>query len=323
MPIDADRVRLLDGSDRPKLGWLMTWSSHSLPICGATALVGLATLVGCSGTVVSASDASTASTLALLSIESSTAAGEPATFAGAHASAYFLRMQAGADPALATRLVGTSLTLPALGQCAPVELLGAEGMPLASLGPVDLVDVGQVALEGPRTRVILAARAFPDVIDLVSGVVYTTRDPVSDPMREPGTYTFRTAGTPALAAMKLDGRAPGSTEGFYAGGSPLGGEPVALPRANVAVSWQPVAGADLVYVELASLEDGPLDRVRCAFAADGTGLIPVSALPKANLQSLTVHALHRESVVAPGLDGGEMRFDLAVSGTIRFDANHP
>jgi hypothetical protein len=196
-------------------------------------------------------------------------------------------------------------------------------MPLASLGPVDLVDVGQVALEGPRTRVVLAARAFPDVIDLVSGVVYTTRDPVGDPVREPGTYTFRVAGAQAFPSMTLEGRAPGTAEGFYVDGRALGSEPLALPRANVAVSWAPIVGADLVYVELASLEDGPLDRVRCAFAADGSGVIPGAVLPKANLQSLAVHALHRESVVAPGLGGGEIRFDLAVSGTIRFDVTHP
>jgi hypothetical protein len=301
----------------------MAWYPHSLSVPRTTALVGLATLLGCSGTIVIGSDASTTTTRALLSIESTTAAGDAAGSGGAHASAYFLRLQAGADHSLAARVVGTSLALPPLGQCAPVELVGDEGMPLGSLGPVDLVDVGQVALQGPRSHAVLAARAFPDVVDLVSGVVYTTRDPVADTLREPGMYTFQIAGSQALPSMRLEGRAPGTAEGLYVGGYPLGGEPLALLRGDLTLNWRPIADANVVYIELASLEDGPLERLRCAFSADGPGLVPASALPKASLQSLSVHAVHRENVSAPGLDGGEIRFDLAVSGTIRFDGSHP
>ena len=44
-------------------------------------------------------------------------------------------------------------------------------MPLATLGPVDLIDAGEVALETAEGRDTLAVRAFPDVVDLVSGVV--------------------------------------------------------------------------------------------------------------------------------------------------------
>jgi hypothetical protein len=297
----------------------MSLTSPRFFALGTAALAGLATLVGCSGTIVTAADASTTTTQALLSVDSTTQAGDAAGSAGAHASAYFLRLQAGADPALAARVVGTSLVLPALGQCAPVEIMGDEGMPLASLGPVDLIDVGQVSLQGPTTRAVLAARAFPDVVDLISGVVYTTRDPVADPMREPGSYVFHVSGSSTLPAMSLVAHAPGATDRLYVGGYTLGAEPLSLARGDLALSWQPNPYADAVYVELASLEDGPLERVRCAFAASGSAIVPASALPRANSQSLSIHAVRRESISAMGLDGGEVRFDLAVSGTIRFD----
>src|SRR5262249_7463316 len=126
-----------------------------------------------------------------------------------------------------------------------------------------------------------------------------------------------------VPAMSLVGRAPGTADGLYVGGQTLGTEPLALTRADLTLSWRPNPYADAIYVELASLEDGPLERLRCTFPAEGPALIPASALPKASLQSLTVHALHRENISAPGLDGGEMRFDLAVSGTLRFDGTHP
>jgi hypothetical protein len=315
-------VRLLDERSQHKLDLGMAWNLRRLLGLGASAFGGLGTMVGCSGTIVTASDASTTTTQALLNVESTAPAGDTAGSAGAHASAYFLRLQAGADPALAARVVGTSLVLPSLGQCMPVEMLGDEGMPLASLGPVDLVDVGQVALQGPRTGAVLAARAFPDVVDLISGVVYTTRDAVADAVREPGPYTFYISGSQAVPSMALEAHAPGTAKALNVGGYSLGADPLSLPRGDLAITWQPNPYADAVYIELASLEDGPLERVRCAFAAGGPGIVPASALPRANWQSLSVHSVRRENVSSLGLDGGEVRFDLAVSGTIRFDM-HP
>src|SRR5437016_4647784 len=93
----------------------------------------------CSGNVVATSDASTSSTQALLSVERTATPADVSSSVRSHASAYFLRLQAGADRTMAARLVGASEVLPAMGQCQMVQLLGDQGMPLASLGPVDLV----------------------------------------------------------------------------------------------------------------------------------------------------------------------------------------
>ena len=272
---------------------------------------------------MSSSDASTSTTQALLSVERIASAGDPAGTARAHASAYFLRLQAGADPSLAARLVGATSILPALGQCETVGVLSDQAMPLATMGPVDLVDVGEVALEASGTRATFAARAFPDVADLVSGVVYTTRDLVADPLPDHGTYTFRTAGSSALPPMTFEARAPGPTTDIYVAGVPLRAETVALRRGDLSVRWDPTPGTDHVYVELASTEDGPLERVRCSFANDGEAVIAASALPRAATQSISIHLVRREGVAAPGLDGGWIRFDLATSGTLRFEGSAP
>jgi hypothetical protein len=66
-----------------------------------------------------------------------------------------------------------------------------------------------------------------------------------------------------------------------------------------------------------------LERVRCTFANTGAGEIAQAVLPKAASQTISVHVVHREPVVATGIDFGEIRFDLATTGTLRFDAPHP
>lgn len=296
---------------------------HRFLRTGIAALSAAVGAFGCSGTVVSASDASTSSTQAMLSVDRTVAAGDPSGSARAHASAYFLRLQAGADPNLAARLVGATHVLPAVGQCETVGVLSDQAMPLATLGPVDLVDVGEVALEASSIRATFAARAFPDVADLVAGVVYTTRDLAADPLPDHGTYRFRIAGSASIPPVTLEALAPGPARDLLVAGLPLLGEPLAVRRGDLPVRWEPAVGTDLVYIELASMEDGPLDRVRCTFANDGQAVIAASALPRAASQSISIHLVRREGIVAPGLDGGWIRFDLATSGTLRFEGSTP
>src|SRR5881394_2373781 len=229
----------------------MSGRFDNLLYAGSTALFTLG-MAACSGNVVTSSDASTSSTQALLSVERTVSATDAPGSVRAHASAYFLRLQAGADRTLAARLVGAADVLPALGQCQSAPMLTDQGMPLASLGPVDLIDVGEVALEASQTRATLAARAFPDVVDLVSGVVYTTRDLVADSLPEQGAYSFKISGSPALAPMALEARAPGAVENLSVAGPPLTGQAAVLPRDDLSVTWKAQPGADLVYIELAS-----------------------------------------------------------------------
>jgi len=300
----------------------MSGRFDTLLSAGTTALFAAA-VSACSGNVVSTSDASTATTQALLSVERTATTTDVPTSARAHASAYFLRLQSGADRMLAARLVGATDVLPVAGQCETTAVLADRGIPLASIGPVDLVDVGEVAVEASQIRATLAARAFPDVVDLVSGVVYTTRDFMADPLPGQGAYTFRVSGSAALPAMALSGQAPGPLEHLYVGGYALRSDPIVLPREDLAITWQPPTGADLVYVELASSEDGPLERVRCTFPNEGRAIIEGAVIPKAVAQTIAIHVIHREDVAAPGLDRGEIRFDLATSGALRFDGARP
>ena len=70
------------------------------------------------------------------------------------------------------------------------------------------------------------------------------------------------------------------------------------------LSWE--AGSDLVYIDV----DGAESPWRCTFADEGgQGTIPAQALAAAG--TLRIHRLHHEPLVAPGIERGELRFDLA------------
>src|SRR5882672_8461248 len=106
--------RLPNHRDQPTLVEAMSRRFNNLRYPAASALLALAASA-CSGNVVSAADASATSTQALLSVERTVTATDVPSSVRAHASAYFLRLQAGADPTMAARLVGAADVIPALG----------------------------------------------------------------------------------------------------------------------------------------------------------------------------------------------------------------
>lgn len=282
-------------------------------------LVGaLAFVTGCSGQVVATVDADSTLTQALLGVDLTVPAGEGPEAARTHASARFLRMPSTTDDALASHPVGAGLELPAIGQCTKVAAFDEErGFPLGAFGPIDLVDVGAVAIEAGHARAPLSARAFPDVVDLVSGVVYTTREAVGS-FPAPATYRFAISGSAQLGPMVIEAAAPPPPEDVQIAAQPLGIEPVVVQREDLALTWAPGSGEDLVYVELTSYEASRLVRVLCTLADDGAAILPIDALPDASSTAIALHRVHRQPVAGEGFDGGEIRFDFATSGTLRF-----
>lgn len=271
---------------------------------------------GCSGQVVATADANSSTTEALLTVESAAPA-DGSSLARAHASARFVRMQAGGDDTLATRLVGAALALPALDRCEPVEGLQEPGMPLASLGPIDLIDAGEVTVEAGSNRSALVTRAFPDVVDLISGVVYTTRD-AADPLPAPAAYTFHVTGSAQLAPVDIDAIAPPPPQDVRIDGLALANDGATMPRGDLVVAWGPGAADDVVYVDLTSVDGAT--HTRCTFLDNGAATVPADALPASGTMTVSIHRVHRQTLSATGLDGGEVRFDLATFGTLTLAA---
>jgi hypothetical protein len=302
--------------------FLFTASMCALGV-GCSAPVGAATSPG---TAEASPEAVSASSSAVVLIERTVSSGESAR---AEAVARFLRMRSGAVDDDALRMVGAAIDFPTVGACAPLSAAKAPEDSAARVEPraVELVDVGFVSVEVNGVGLSLPPRRLPDIVDLVSGVVYSTR--ASDPEALPSdaTYVVRASGHFGLGgdsdlgpfvASAIAPVALGETEALLVGGQDVkapGG--VALTSdAPVELAWRGGNPEDVVYVDVTALPQTaatsiPTRGVRCMFSDAGRAVLSPAAFADGDTGTLSIHRLHREAFQARGIDTGEIRFDFA------------
>lgn len=290
--------------------------------------------VGCSAPVVDdPADANGGITQAIILVDRvTTTLGAPQT----NVSAKFMRLSATADPETAERAVGTRLDLPSPSECAIISPAENEDMTaaLSTLGPIELLDVGDLTMKTDGASMPLAARAFPDVGGIISGVFYTSRDAASD-LPAPAKYVLSGSGSASVEGFAIEVDAPSIPEDVRVGSAALS---VALsegatldPSSATVVRWRagdeqrtPRGAEDLVYVDVTSASGA---AVRCAFSDEGRGVIPASMLansalgPQPSSVSISVHRVRLGAFTAPGVDLGEVRFDLSVIGRATISAD--
>lgn len=296
------------------------------------ALVALAA-TGCSATVdepvatdedVEAAASADASVQAAVVIESTTALPTTPSRVRSHVSARFLKVT-GLDPQAADEVVGGGTAVVDAPEGCVFREPDAAAVP--SEGSIELLDVGEIVVHAlrsdlPDVSLPLAARAFPDVGELVSGVVYTSRDE-STALPEAGTYVIETSGSPAVEGFSLRLDAPAAPEGVRLGGLDLeqpeavvlvGGEPLGL-------SW--VAGddeTDRIVVELEPLDPSPdgISAVSCVFNDQGQALVPAAftAFTDGSEVLVVVRRYRRREVKLPAVDEAFVDFDFAVTARV-------
>jgi hypothetical protein len=234
-----------------------------------------------------------------------------------------MQLSGGFDQQLAERVVGSPRELPPSGSCEWPTPVGLDPLPVgATRGSIELLDVGDVLLHAGPSTMPLAARAFPDVGEVVSGVVYTSRDGTTDlPVGVP--YLIETSGSPLVSGFRLAVDAPLEPLELQLGGQPIDADDVVVRRGDtLELSWRtaPSAAGDQVVVDLSPLgsdaTEWPAEAVRCAF--DDTGWAEVRpeftswpALP--DELDVTVHRLRRVVAHLPEIDETIVEFDFAVS----------
>ena len=292
---------------------------------------------GCSAPVVDdVADASSALTEGVVLVER-VVASDGAT--QTNISAKFMRLSVASDAEMAERVVGSRLDLPRLGTCMRLSAGGAgeQAASLASLGPIELVDVGDVTMRvkapapisGPAPVVPLALRAFPDVGDIVSGVFYMSPDAASDlPAGE--AYVVDASGSSVIDHFSIEADAPSAPEEVRVGGVLLTEGVTLEDGVSAPVRWRSgdSARGDLVFIDVS----GPSGAtVRCAFKDAGEGLVPGALLRSPPLggngatATLALHRVRRRGFALglAGLDAGEIRFDLSVVGRATLVAHTP
>jgi hypothetical protein len=279
-----------------------------------TALLLSAPILGCTGAVsdpVNAGDAETSTTTsAVVIVERAVGGSGGATRPDrAETSARFVRVLASSSTRDALRTIGASLDLPPRASCASIAGLASGGDAAVPAPVVELLDVGAVSLETNGSETRLVPRQLPDVTDVVSGVVYArTADPVLFPAGS--RYVVRVSGGPDVDPFEVSASAPADPTDVKASGEEGPAGLIVPAGSAVEITWPAEATEDVLYVDVqpaafrCTLEDGsgaPGDRARAS--------VPPALIDDAG--TLVVHRVHREALVARGLESGELRFDFS------------
>jgi hypothetical protein len=326
-----ETLRLGEGA--PTLVGMRGVGSFAVAIC-RLGLVAWATggLVACAPAGASAPEleggdgVETGETHGFLRVERTLLAGPDGKQLEGRAAATFLRSVSpeAERPLVAARLVGALLEVPREPGCSP-RSQAEPALALRTLSPVDLVPAGELSVTSDEVTTALAARAYPDVAHLVSGIVYTSPDIVHDVQGSSGRLHFHASGSPAVAAFDAEARAPAALELLTVGGTAVDAAEIALPAraespaADLAIVWTPgepslAAGepGDGEYLEVTTADGAFL---RCVPAVPGRVDLPpeVWATAQTGTTNVVLHRVRTQSFQAPGLASGTVQIDTATA----------
>jgi hypothetical protein len=290
------------------------------------ALTLLATAAGCSATVVDEAavddDVADAAVHGAVVVERTVALPTAPPYARTEVYARFLQVSGEVDAATAASVVGAAAfdATSSLG-CGARD---ASAQPPVDVGQgaIELLDVGDMVLhvvdDGSLSSLPLAARAFPDVGDLVSGVVYTSRDPGAH-LPEGGSYLIETTGSALMDGFSIQVEAPTAPRGLrLAGVAADAAEGLLIaPSTPLSIGWEPGASGDRIVVEVLPVDEGGA-AFRCVFEDRGSATVPASYLAYVGGSELDVivHRLRETTVKLPGVDEAVVDFDYAVLARI-------
>lgn len=276
----------------------------------------------------------TGETHGFLRVERTLLAGPEGRQLEGRAAATFLRSvspEAG-RPLVAARLVGALIDVPREAGCSP-RLPAEPALALRTLSPVDLVPAGELSITSDEITTALAARAYPDVAHLVSGIVYTSPDIVHDVQGSSGVLHFRASGSAAVAPFQAEATAPPALELLSVGGTTVDAAEISLPAraessaADLAIVWTPSeltnepSEADGEFVEITTA-DGTF--LRCTPSPSLPGRVDLPADLWASAQTGTtnvvLHRVRTRNFQAPGLASGTVQIDTATAVSFHVEA---
>lgn len=265
-------------------------------------------------------------THAFLRVERTVAAGPDGQKLEGRAAASFLRtVQPGAErPLVAARLVGALLDVPRESGCV-ARLSSQPSVALRTLSPVDLIPAGDISVQSGDVTTVLAARAYPDVAHLVSGIVYTSPDVAEEVLPSDGLVRFRASGSASVPPVDAALDAPQSLAFDVVGGQRVEGPIVLVRRGPVVVSWAPSSmpaddGEPLVrdeeYLDVTTSTGG---RFRCVPAEPGRVELPVEAIGEATDLNVMLHRVRTRGFRSEGISSGTLQVDAATALVVQVE----
>jgi hypothetical protein len=270
----------------------------------------LVSVAGCTGAVSNPAgpgDAEATTTSAVVIVERSV---DVTAGTRAETSARFVRIPARSSTRDALRTIGAAIDLPAPSTCASLAAL-ANVKASSAATEVELADVGAVSLETNGHETHLIPRQLPDVTDIVSGVVYAR---AAEPTLFPAStrYLVHVAGGADVDPFDVSAAAPADPIDVHIAGDDAASGVVVAAGSPIDLSW-PIDGSD----DILFLDVQPAG-FRCALAegaatvdARAHATVPASLVDESG--SIVVHRVHREALIARGIENGEIRFDFSRS----------
>lgn len=238
--------------------------------------------------------------------------------------ARFQRVVGLSDESL-TDLVGTP-SMPRLDACVTQNSRAAEAASEGGRAEVRLLDVGgiDVRTAGPDA-LRLSPRRFPDLWNVVSGVLYGAEGPL-----QLGRWRFTVDGSPVgesaadagIGRFEVEGESPDELGSVRLGEAvlpALPGSSMALHRGPLAVRWTRGKSEDRVSVVF----DGD-GTIVCGAHDDGAFDVDAATMDRVaevlrNGGTVSVHRLRARAFTAVGIDSGALMFDLSVRARARVE----
>lgn len=234
--------------------------------------------------------------------------------------ARFVRARQGTLDDAALRLAGLLEPTPALATCMTVQRDASEGTrPTAR--PLELLDVGALAVEGPTARTLLLPRAMPDPAGVVSGVFYTAGASRSGQALA-ADAAFGGSGGYAGARLTVEASGGDGVEGFSVTSlapRDITSFDASLTEQGLDLTWDEGDADGVVYADVLA----STSSLRCTMLDTGRFVVPAALLPSGTARlvpgesQIALHRVRREPLRVRGVEPGELRFDIARVVTLR------
>ncbi len=277
------------------------------------------TTVGCSATVEDPVSGEETGVVHGAVVVERTVAADGRAASQARVSARFMRLE-GIDASTAERVVATRRFQP--GEAVGCRWLATDeaALPASASGSIEMVDVGDIvvhALDGGRDTP-LVTRAFPDVGDLVSGVVYTSRDDSWLPDAE--GYLIEVAGSDEVDGFSLRLDAPEVPAAMSFDGVGLAELDAVRPGEAVELRWTPGGPSDELYVDIVPVDVNDGAPYRCVLEDDGAATFVTPGFEPGVALDVEVHRYRRVDVDrtrSAGLDLDDAILEVDVAAATR------
>lgn len=189
---------------------------------------------------------------------------------------------------------------------------------------IELLDVGDLAVSFGDEKKPIPARTFPDLLEVIVGVLYTA-DETQGFTYSPGqTYNLKGSGTEEVGAFEVALDAPTDLSSIKIDQMSPGDRPFVHRGGDIEISWESDGYGDEVIASFNWTSLGSPWSMTCRMRDDGHFVVPASMTSKipdpltCSDEELTISRIRQVAFRADGLSEGSFQFVVSTNFPIKF-----